>query len=192
MLSQATSGSNSRRAFASLKKTFPRWEDALTAGASAIADAIRIGGLADAKAARIVSILKRLGEERGELSLEHLRDASDADVRTTLCALPGVGPKTAACVLMFCLGRADFPVDTHVRRFASRYGWATFGSSAEKVYDVLNDALPDDVKYELHVLLIEHGRAVCKARAPRCDDCVLRTGCSERVASDGGQRMASK
>lgn len=177
MLSQATSGVNSRRSFASLKSVFPTWEGAYGGGMEKIADAIRCGGLADAKAKRIIAILKQLRDARGEMSLEYLRDVSDVEVKSTLCALPGVGPKTAACVLMFCLGRGEFPVDTHVRRISGRLGWTGMGETAEKVYTLLNETLPNDIKYELHVLLIEHGRAVCTARKPKCGGCMLQEEC---------------
>lgn len=177
MLSQATTGANSRRAFASLKESFPTWADAHAASAQAIADSIRVGGLADAKSVRIKAILDSIQKERGELSLEHLRTESNEQIKSALAPYPGVGPKTIACVLMFCLDRGEFPVDTHVRRICERLGWAARKANAKSVYATMNAALPDDIKYELHVLLIEHGRKICRSRAPQCRSCMLSAEC---------------
>ncbi len=177
ILSQATSNVNSSRAFKSLKNAFPDWGQAVKAGPAGIADAIRAGGLADAKGKRIHAILEELRATRGKYTLEHLRDMEDDEAKRVLCAFPGVGPKTAACVLMFGMGRAEFPVDTHVRRITTRLGWMPDGSSAEAVYDTLNAILPREVKYDLHVLMIVHGRAICNARTPTCEACPLRENC---------------
>lgn len=177
ILSQATSNVNSSRAFNSMKKAFPDWNHAIKAGPSAIEESIRCGGLAQAKAVRIHQILCRLVEEHGKCSLEHLRTLPDDRVKSYLCSLPGVGPKTAACVLMFAMRRAEFPVDTHVRRIITRLGWLPQNFSAENVYKVMNSALPPEVKYDLHVLLIQHGRKTCGARNPKCSSCPLRDSC---------------
>ncbi len=174
ILSQATTNANSSRAFKSLKTAYPTWGAARRASSAAIADAIRAGGLADQKAPRILAILDKLGENP---SLEHLRDLPNEQVKSALCAFPGVGPKTAACVLMFNMRRAEFPVDTHVRRLCGRIGWTPPNATPEKVYEVMNECLPDDTKYEMHVLLIEHGRKTCKARAPKCGLCALSEHC---------------
>lgn len=177
ILSQATSNVNSSRAFSNLKQAFPCWDDALAAGPSAVEDAIRCGGLAAQKAVVIIGVLLTLKKERGEASLEYLRDMPDGDVKKELCRFKGVGPKTAACVLMFGMKRAEFPVDTHVRRLAGRLGWMPLGASAEKTYEVLNGCVPDEIKYDLHVLLIEHGRKICKSQRPNCRECPLADIC---------------
>lgn len=185
ILSQATSRVNSTRAFSALKATYATWEAAADAGAESVEDCIRCGGLAKAKAARIVEILRGLREEHGNCTLEHLRECTDDSVKRELCALPGVGPKTAACVLMFGMQRAEFPVDTHVRRITQKLGWVAKGVSAERTYDALNATVPNELKYDLHVLLIEHGRNVCKARAPNCAQCPLAEICPA-AAIDAG------
>ncbi|CAN8076252.1 unnamed protein product [Agarophyton chilense] len=180
ILSQATSNTNSSRAFRSLKNAYPVWEHAMNAGAEAIEKQIRCGGLARAKSRVMYNILRQLFEDRGVCSLEFLWDMSTADVKKALCSFNGVGPKTASCVLMFGMERDEFPVDTHIRRIASRLNWMKTGSSAERTYDVLNACLNGRIKYELHVLLIEHGRKTCKARSPQCDRCPLAEICPSR------------
>ena len=177
ILSQSTSDVNSGRAFAQLKETFPDWEQARRAPASRIEAAIRSGGLARMKSLRIKEILERLHATRGATSLEHLRRAPTERIKRELLELPGVGPKTVACVLMFNLKRPDFPVDTHIHRIARRLGWAPTRASAEDVYELLNPLVPERLTYEFHVLLITHGRRLCRAQNPRCLDCPLWSPC---------------
>ncbi len=177
VLSQHTSDANSSRAFASLKARFRDWDAVRRAPLGKIRSSIRSGGLAGVKATRIRAILRQIHAERGETSLEHLRRASPGRVRESLSRLPGVGPKTVACVLLFGLGRPDFPVDTHVHRVARRLGWVSTRSSAEAAYRHLNPRVPEEWMHELHVLMVNHGRQLCRARAPRCPECPLRPGC---------------
>lgn len=177
ILSQATSNNNSSRAFGNLKSAFASWDTALAAGPGPIEDAIRCGGLAAQKAIVIDGVLRTLQLERGATSLEFLRALDDEEVKRELCRFKGVGPKTAACVLMFGMNRAEFPVDTHVRRISGRLGWMPLGATAERTYEVLNGVVPDEVKELLHVLLIEHGRNVCRAQRPRCGECPLAGVC---------------
>jgi endonuclease III len=178
VLSQHTSDVNSGRAFAQLKAAFPDWDEVLAAPAGQVADAIRCGGIADQKARRIQQILAAIRAREGRIDLSRLDDLDDAAVEEYLTSLPGVGPKTAACVLVFSMGRAAFPVDTHVHRVATRLGWIPPGITAEQAYRVLSPAIPPGIRYDLHVALIEHGRSVCKAQRPRCGDCVLRAQCA--------------
>jgi endonuclease-3 len=180
ILSQNTSDVNSGRAFRSLKEAFPTWEEVRTADPLELADSIRSGGLAETKAARIQSLLQAVHEERGETSLEHLREWSSDEIRAYLSRFPGVGPKTASCLLLFTLGRADFPVDTHVWRIARRLGWLPDNASREATYETLNALVPDDLKYSLHVLLIHHGRVCCQSQRPRCEECCLARKCDYR------------
>jgi endonuclease-3 len=177
VLSQHTSDLNSGRAFAQLKAKFPDWEHVLEAPAGQVADAIRSGGIADQKARRIQQILAAIREREGRIDLSRLNDLDDRAVEEYLISLPGVGPKTAACVLLFSMGRAAFPVDTHVHRIAVRLGWIPPGTSAEQAHGILGPAVPPGIRYDLHLALIEHGREVCKAQHPRCEACVLRRGC---------------
>lgn len=177
MLSQATSDRNSERAFASLKQRFPAWEDVLAAPSSAVADAIRMGGIADQKAVRIQRILAMVAEREGRLDLSRLHELDDDAVEAYLTSLPGVGLKTSACVLTFSMGRAAFPVDTHVHRVATRLGWLPPRTTAVQAHALLRDLVPPDIRYDLHLALIAHGRAVCGARQPACEVCVIRARC---------------
>jgi endonuclease III len=178
VLSQHTSDHNSERAFAQLKGAFPDWEQVLAAPAGAVADVIRCGGIADQKARRIQQILAAIRAREGRIDLSRLQDLGDAAVEEYLISLPGVGPKTAACVLVFSMGRAAFPVDTHVHRVATRLGWIPAAITAAQAYRILAPAVPPGIRYDLHLALITHGRAVCQAQRPRCDACVLRDECA--------------
>lgn len=173
VLSQHTSDVNTARAFAGLKKHFPSWAGVVAASTEDVADSIRSGGLADQKAPRIQAILREIERREGALSLDRLKDLDDDAVEDYLCSLPGVGPKTAACVLVFSMGRAAFPIDTHVHRVSKRLGWIPPGASADKAHALLRRAVPAELRYELHLQLITHGRTVCKARVPLCSECVL-------------------
>jgi endonuclease-3 len=177
VLSQHTSDINSGRAFASLKRRFPTWEEVADAPPAEIANAIRAGGIADQKALRIQRILAMIEEREGRIDLGRLDGLGDQEVEEYLTSLPGVGPKTAACVLVFSMGRAAFPIDTHVHRITARLGWIPAGASAERAHQLLGPLVPSDIRYDLHVALIDHGRRVCKAQRPACPACVLRDLC---------------
>ncbi len=178
VLSQHTSDTNSGRAFARLKAVFPGWEQVADAPTADVADAIRCGGIADQKARRIQQILAAIEEREGRISLDRLHDLEDAAAETYLESLPGVGPKTAACVLTFALGRPAFPIDTHVHRVATRLGWLPAKTPADKAHRLLTPRVPAGIRYDLHVALVTHGRTVCRAQRPRCDRCVVRDLCA--------------
>jgi len=177
ILSQNTSDVNSNRAFARLRERFPSWEQLLDGDLDAIVDAIRPGGLARIKAPRIKGALQAIMDERGELDLEFLKKMDLSDAKAWLESLVGVGPKTAACVLLFSLGRPVLPVDTHVHRVSGRLGLIEPGRSAEKAHQLLGEMLPDDAFYDFHVNMVAHGRQVCDARRPRCEECALAPQC---------------
>ncbi len=178
VLSQHTSDVNSGRAFTRLKDRFPTWEQVASAPAGQIADAIRCGGIAEVKARRIQQILTAIEEREGRIDLGHLHDLDDAAAEAYLESLPGVGPKTAACVLVFSLGRAAFPVDTHVHRVTTRLGWLPAKTAADEAHRLLASRVPPDIRYDLHLAMITHGRTVCRAQRPRCEACVLRDLCA--------------
>jgi endonuclease-3 len=177
ILSQHTSDVNSERAFAKLKAQFPTWEQVIAAPPEALADVIRIGGLADSKAVRIQAALRAIQAEHGAITLDFLAAMSDAEARAYLMTLPGVGPKTAAIVLCFALGRPVIPVDTHVFRVAWRLGLIEKRIGEAKAHDALQALVPTEKVYRFHVALITHGRQVCKAPTPRCNVCPLTTLC---------------
>jgi endonuclease III len=181
VLSQHTSDLNSERAFAQLKAAFPDWEEVLAAPPGAVADAIRSGGIADQKARRIQQILAAIQAREGRIDLSRLHDLDDAAVEEYLTSLPGVGPKTAACVLVFSMGRAAFPIDTHVHRVALRLGWIPAKTTAAQAYRILAPTVPPEIRYDLHLALITHGRTVCQAQRPHCAACILRDGCAYRA-----------
>jgi endonuclease-3 len=167
MLSQNTTNANSTRAFANLKKAFHSWEQVVKLETTKnLEDAIRCAGLAQIRAGRIMKLCKTLQEERQSPSLEYLRDWSNEDISKELIRFPGLGKKTISCVLLFTLGREEFPVDTHVHRISKQLKWIPSGYSRDDAYDYLNETVPSPLKLDLHCLLIEHGRQChrCAAR----------------------------
>ncbi len=173
VLSQHTSDLNSERAFTALRGAYPTWDAVVRARSSELADVIRSGGLANTKAVRIQAILREIADREGDYDLSRLRDATDTEAHAYLTTLPGVGPKTAAVVMAFSLGRDAIPVDTHVHRASRRLGLIPPKASAERAHDILAEIVPDDLKTPLHVGLIRLGRQICKAPLPRCQDCPL-------------------
>jgi endonuclease-3 len=181
VLSQNTNDRNRDVAWGRLRERFPSWPAVRDAPVAEIEDAIRPGGLAPTKALRIKRILEALEDD----DLCWLEDAPLEEARDYLCELPGVGRKTAACVLLFSFGRPEVPVDTHVYRVASRLGLIRPRASFDEAHDEMLRLVDPDDAYEVHVLLIRHGRRTCVARAPRCPECPLRRMCPE-----GRRRLA--
>jgi endonuclease-3 len=173
VLSQHTSDVNTARAFRGLKQHFPTWRSVRDADPTNVADAIRSGGLADTKSVRIQRILGEIEEREGRIDLRRLNELDDEEVERYLVSLPGVGPKTAACVLVFSMGRNAFPVDTHVHRVARRLGLIPPKTTAEQAHRLLQPGIAPELRYEFHMQLIKHGREVCKAARPLCSECVL-------------------
>jgi len=178
ILSQNTSDKNSHEGFRRLKQRFPRWEDAAAAPVRSVAAAIRVSGLSNVKAPRIKSILRRIQSERRKLSLDFLKRMRPAEALEYLSSFDGVGPKTAACVLLFSCGKRVFPVDTHILRVSKRLGLIPQAANLEKAHELLGCAVPAPLMYEFHLLMIRHGRETCTARTPRCSACVLRRSCA--------------
>jgi len=177
VLSQNTSDVNSGRAYRNLVSVFGSWDRVADASVDDIAVAIASGGLSRVKAPRIKAILQRIRDERGSLDLGFLADVPLPQAREWLQLLPGVGPKTAACVLLFSLGRPAFPVDTHVYRVSKRLGLIENGLSPAGAHLVLERLVPQDAFYRFHMNMVAHGRRVCRAQRPRCHECVLKEVC---------------
>jgi endonuclease-3 len=177
ILSQNTSDRNSDRAFDSLLATFKTWQDVADADTRAIARSIKIGGLADVKASYIKDVLNTINNTQGDFDLDFLRGLSLDKARDWLMQLPGVGMKTASCVLLFSLGLPALPVDTHVYRVSQRLGLFDNRMSVNQAHIFLESIVPQYMAYEFHILLIEHGRRTCKARNPYCYKCVLQSIC---------------
>lgn len=173
VLSQHTNDRNRDVAFAALRERFPRWEEVRDAPVSAVEEAIRPGGLARQKAPRIQAILERLGEPP---ELDWLREAPREEALDYLLDLPGVGRKTAACVLMFTWGIPEIPVDVHVHRVGGRLGLFPENASFERAHDEMMAIVDPADAHELHLNLIRHGRAICRPK-PRCRECALRRMC---------------
>lgn len=178
ILSQHTSDRNSERAYDTLRRRFPTWEAVRDAPVAEVAEAIRCGGLADAKAPRIQNVLRQITERTGgAATLDFLRETPTGEAKEYLRSFHGVGPKTAACVLMFSLVRPVLPVDTHVFRVSHRLGLIEKRLGEARAHDALEAIVPAERVYAFHVHMIRHGRRVCTAQRPRCPACALRARC---------------
>jgi endonuclease-3 len=187
VLSQNTNDRNRDVAYARLRARFESWDHVRDAPVAEVEDAIRPGGLAPTKAVRIQQILRALGDD----DLSELADLPLDEARAVLTDLPGVGRKTAACVLMFSFGRPDIPVDTHVFRVGGRLGLFRPKGSLEEAHDELLRVVPEEDAYEFHVSLIRHGRRTCTARNPRCLECPLLSICPYGRARRADLRRAA-
>jgi endonuclease-3 len=185
ILSQNTSDANSGRAFASLKASFDNWEAVASAPAEHIAEVIKCGGLSQVKAARIKQVLEQIKNEQGHISLDFLKFKTTAEAEDYLMHLPGVGRKTARCVLLFSLGKPSLPVDTHIFRVAKRLGLIDSKVSIDKAHMLLQEQIPHSKVYQFHVHMIEHGRRICHARQPHCHECILRGICPSSLCQSG-------
>jgi endonuclease-3 len=172
VLSQNTNDRNRDVAFDRLRERFPTWAQVRDAPVEEVEEAIRPGGLAYTKAPRIQEILRRLGDD----DLQWLRDAPREESIPYLLELPGVGRKTAACVLIFSFGLPEIPVDTHVERVGKRLGLISPAASFDQAHDEMRAIVDPQDAWELHINLIAHGRAICRPR-PRCAECALLRMC---------------
>lgn len=177
ILSQNTNDINRDRAFEALRARFPTWEAVRDADEQAVIEAVRPAGLANQKGPRIQRALCEISESRGELSLDFLNEMPVEDARQWLMAFKGVGPKTAAIVLLFSLGKPAFPVDTHVHRTTGRIGLRPEGMSADRAHDFLAQVFPPETYYAAHLNFIYLGRQICHARKPDCPACPLKDLC---------------
>ncbi|MFY9608560.1 MAG: endonuclease III [Blastocatellia bacterium] len=177
ILSQATSDTNSYRAFESLKRRFPTWEQARRARVTSIEAAIRSGGLARQKSKRIKNLLNQIYEQRGSLDLSFLKTAPLDEARQFLASFKGIGPKTVACTLLFACNRPVFPIDTHIFRIARRLALIPERCSDEQAHDLMEQIIPASRYFEVHINLIRHGRKVCRPHDPLCEECCLVEYC---------------
>ncbi len=178
ILSQNTNDVNRDAAFEQLKEIFPDWESVKEAPTEEVVEAIRTAGLANQKGPRIQGALRDIAEHTGgELSLDFLKDMEREEARNWLLDVNGVGPKTAAIVLLFSLGIPAFPVDTHIYRVTGRIGIRPEGISVEKTHTYLEERIPEEAFYDLHLNLIRLGRRVCGARKWHCYRCPVEDLC---------------
>jgi endonuclease-3 len=195
VLSQSTNDRNRDVAFLRLRARFPTWEQVRDAPAGVVEEAIRPGGISKVKSARIQAILRAISDEPGAagdepgaasgasgagLSLDWLQRVPIEQARDYLVSLPGVGRKTAACVLLFAYGLHDVPVDTHVSRVGMRLHLLRPGAPFEELHDEMLALTPPGEELELHVNLLRHGRRTCHARSPACHECALARMCPSR------------
>lgn len=178
ILSQNTNDTNRDRAFEALKKRFPTWEAVRDAKPQELIDTIRPAGLANQKGPRIQNALKEITESRGEINLDFLGDLPTEEAKRWLMQFKGVGPKTAAIVLLFSFDLPAFPVDTHIYRVTGRLGLLPKDLNAEKAHDYLASQFPVDAYYAAHLNIIRLGREVCNARKPNCPECPLQDLCN--------------
>ncbi|MYA60710.1 MAG: endonuclease III [Chloroflexi bacterium] len=177
VLTQHTSDLNAERAFDRLRETIPTWEEVMVADQKLIADAIFHGGMSNQKSKRIKDILADILDRRGALEIDFLREYSLDDAREWLIELPGVGPKTAAVVMSFALGMPAFPVDTHIHRVSKRLGLIDEKTTADAAHGIMESKVRPELRFQLHMQLITHGRQICKARRPLCGECALSEDC---------------
>lgn len=182
ILSQATSDANSRRTFENLKKRFKIWEEVLKADESEIADAIRLGGLANQKAKVIKDLLLQIKEINGTVSLKFIEQMTNEEARKFLEKFRGIGPKTVACTLLFACHKEVFPLDTHIFRVLKRMGILPGKITDAKAHHLLDELVPKGKFYSLHVNLIRLGRKICRPKEPLCLECPLLEYCDYGMA----------
>jgi endonuclease-3 len=170
ILSQNTNDINRDKAFKQLKEKYETWEEVENVDREELIDTIRIAGLGPTKAERIQEALRIVREDQGSYDLEFIGDMSVKEGKAWLTDIPGIGPKTAAIILCFYFRKPVMPVDTHVHRVSKRLGLIPEDASRKKAHDILEEKVSDDIKYEFHRLLINHGREHCKARNPTCGE----------------------
>ncbi len=183
ILSQNTNDVNRDRAFNALRAKFATWEAVRDASAEGVVSAIRPAGLANQKGPRIQQVLRQITEERGSLDLSFLKDLPLEEARSWLTKFNGVGPKTAAIVLCFSLGRPAFPVDTHIYRVSGRIGLRPTAMTVEQAHPHLEALFPPETYYAAHLNLIRLGREICHARKPECPKCPIQKLCDTGMAA---------
>jgi endonuclease III len=178
ILSQNTNDANRDRAFKALRIRFPDWKAVCDAEPQEVIEAIHSAGLANQKGPRIQKVLQQILENHGELNLNFLKQLSPEEARDWLLQFKGVGPKTAAIVLLFSLDMPAFPVDTHILRVSGRLGLRPLSMNANQAHDHLAELFPSEIYYPVHLNLIRLGREICQARKPLCTNCPLQHICN--------------
>jgi len=176
-LSQSTTDTNRDKAFAALKARYPTWQDVMAAPEDEVIETIRPAGLANQKGPRIQNALRQVQERSGDLSLNFLSKLPLEEAKKWLTNIKGIGPKTAAIILLFAFGRPAFPVDTHVHRVCGRLGLTGPKVTADKAHEIMENIGYSETFYAFHLNVIRHGREVCTARSPKCPQCILRNCC---------------
>lgn len=178
ILSQATSDTNRDKGFYALKARYPSWEAVMNAPTAEVIQTIYSAGLANQKGPRIQATLRYIYEQHGRITLDFLNDLPLAEAQTWLTQIKGIGPKTAAIILLFAFGRPAFPVDTHVHRLTRRLGLIGQKVSADKAHNILQNIGDPETFFPIHLNFIRHGRGVCRAQNPQCHVCVLQQLCN--------------
>jgi endonuclease-3 len=178
ILSQNTNDTNRDRAFEALRRRFSTWEAVRDADEQDVIEAIRSAGLANQKGPRIQNVLREITAEHGDLKIDFLEEMSEKDAAVWLMRFKGVGPKTAAIVILFSLNKPALPVDTHIYRVTGRIGLRPSKMSADQAHDHLAQLFPPDTYYAVHLNLIRLGREICQARRADCGRCPLRDMCA--------------
>jgi endonuclease III len=187
LLSAKTTESSYLRTYEALRRRFADWFDVLRSPIGTVASTIREGGLSTKKERQLRALLTEIDSRIGREEFAKLRIRSTLEATRALVALPGVGLKSARCVLMYSLGRKVFPVDTHCRRVMSRLGVIRFERLTDPVQNSIQELVPPSIRYDLHVNFVAHGRAVCTARSPRCSACPLKARCAYFAAAEASQ-----
>lgn len=177
ILSQNTNDRNRDRAWEKLRRTFPDYDSILRAGFKKLEQTIRVAGLAEQKSRNIMAILKRLKKENGNFSLKFLKNYDKEKAKDYLLSFKGVGPKTAACVLLFSLNMPAFPVDTHIFRVTKRIGLIPQKTIPDKAHRILETIVPEEKYHSFHINLIRHGRTICHPSKPECEICPVKNFC---------------
>jgi len=177
ILSQNTTDVSRDKAFQNLNSEFKDFNEIENSDLERLTDAIRTAGLGPTKAKRIQGALKTVREKTGEYKMEFIEDMSVDEAQKWLTEIPGIGSKTAAVILCFKYKKPIMPVDTHVHRLSKRLGLVPLNASREKSHEILNEKVPDDIKYEFHTYLIMHGREYCNARNPNCEEGPIKEHC---------------
>ena len=182
LLSLQTSESNCKRSYSALRRAFPQWSMLSYASHKQVRRPINFAGLGRQRASKILQIVERIIKDKGKLSLAFLDAMESNEAEEYLVSLPGVGKKTARCILMYSLKRPVFPLDTHCARVLKRLGFHVPDGSLRKCEDRIQNLIPPKLRYSLHVTMISLGRQTCTSRSPNCEICPLRSICPTGIA----------